>query len=153
MLWVDQGPAWMKNSFIVQYARNARWEFFQGHSIFSIRSTLGNSLYEVMSRRVCTLPPIQSCRECPVLRGPRRPALPCRFPSHIAFGSPCGWCRPPPPHGVRCAGIVNHQSTWLGTHYWAGAGSHKQSDPANVCQGPILVPVCHVAGELNRRWF
>lgn len=51
------------------------------------------------------------------------------------------------PPGVRCAAIVGHQSSWLGGGNWAGAGSVKQPDPANACQEPILVPVCHGAGE------
>lgn len=31
--------------------------------------------------------------------------------------------------------------------HWAGAGSVKQPDPANACQGLILVPVCHGASK------
>lgn len=78
-------------------------------------------------------------------QGPRMPALHCRFPRHIAFGRPCGWCRPP---GLRCAGIVSHQSTWR----WALLGRREAQDLLSS-QTPLTLakhPVCLGAGELNQ---
>lgn len=78
-------------------------------------------------------------------QGPRMPALHCRFPRHLAFGRPCGWCRPP---GLRCAGIVSHQSTWL----WALLGRREAQDLLSS-QTPLTLakhPVCLGAGELNQ---
>ena len=62
-------------------------------------------------------------------QGPRMPALHCRFPDTWPLGALVNDVAP----AVPCAGIVISQ---LGWGLRAGAGSVKQSDPANVAKDP-----------------
>lgn len=62
------------------------------------------------------------CREGPVLRGQKCQPCIAGFPDTWPLGALVDDIVPP---GVRCAGIVGHQSTWLGGN-WAGATGQPQ---------------------------